>query len=177
MKPPQLRWTSNARVLRTGPMSTTGSHEYETTIHPTPSVQHDKAPPFAAFTGDEVTIHWEDWLPTLERAATWNNWSDQEKLILLPGHLHGKAQREWDLMAENFKASFGAAVKALRARLDLSSQAVAAQDFRYLSEQTTESVANFTCRLEKTFRQANGHEQMSVLVVLILQVKEGSVSL
>ena len=90
-----------------------------------------------------------------------NNWSEQEKLIQLAGHLRGKAQREWDLMAENSKASFGAAVKALRARLDSGSRAVAAQDFRHLSQKMTESVADFICRLEKTFRRAYGHEQMS----------------
>ena len=70
-------------------------------------------------------------------------------------------QREWNLMAENSKVSFSAAVKALRARLDSGSRAVAAQDFRYLSQQTTGSVADFICRLEKTFHQAYGHKQMS----------------
>ena len=156
------RSTSNARTLETSPTrSATIGHECETTIHPTPSVRRGKAPPVKAFTGDEATVHWDDWLPTLERAATWNNWSEQEKLIQLAGHLRGKAQREWDLMAENSKASFGAAVKALRARLDSGSRAVAAQDFRHLSQQTTESAADFICRLEKTFRRAYGHEQMS----------------
>lgn len=80
------------------------------------------------------------------------NWNGQEKLIHLAGHLHGKAQREWDLMAERSKVSFGVAVKALRARLDSGSQAVTAQDFRHLSQQTAESVADFICQLEKTSR-------------------------
>ena len=154
--------TGDTRVLGTSPTrSAVGSHERVATIHPTSSVRRGKAPPVEAFTGDEATVHLDDWLPTLERAATWNNWSEQEKLIQLAGHLRGKAQTEWDLMAESSKVSFSAAVKALRARLDSGSRAVAAQDFRHLSQQTVESVADFICRLEKTFRRAYGHEQMS----------------
>ena len=62
------RSTSNARALGTSPTrSTTGGHECEMTIHPTPSVRRGKAPPVEAFTGDEATVHWDDWLPTLER--------------------------------------------------------------------------------------------------------------
>ena len=64
-------------------------------------------------------------------------------------------------MAENPKVSFSVAVNALWARLDSGSCAVAAEDFRHLSQQTTESVADFICRLEKTFHRAYGHEQMS----------------
>ena len=64
-------------------------------------------------------------------------------------------------MVERSKVSFSAAVKALRARLDSGSRAVAVQDFRHLSQQTAESVADFICRPEKTFCQVYGHEQMS----------------
>jgi len=27
------------------------------------------------FTGENSSVHWDDWLPTLEQAATWNNWT------------------------------------------------------------------------------------------------------
>ena len=63
------------------------------TISPPPSIFRGKAPPVEAFTGDNTAVHWDEGLPTLERAATWNNWSEQEKLIQLAGHLRGKAQR------------------------------------------------------------------------------------
>ena len=59
-------------------------------------VQRGKAPPIEPFTGEGSNVHWDDWLPTLEQAAMWNRWDDQEKLIQLAGHLHGKAQREWN---------------------------------------------------------------------------------
>ena len=130
-----------------------------------------------SFTREHAAVHWDEWLPTLERAATWNNWSEQKKLIQLAGHLRGKAQREWDLMAESSKVSFSAAVSTLRARLDSGSRAVAAQDFRHLSQQTAQSVADFICRLEKTFCRAYGHEHMleeTKNTLLYGQLNEGS---
>ena len=75
--------------------------------------------------------------------------------------MRGKAQREWDLMSESSKASFITAVQTLQTRLECGSRAVAAQDFRDLSQRPSEMVSDFICRLEKTFRQAYGNEQMS----------------
>ena len=46
-----------------------------------------KAPPVDAFTGESPDILWEDWIPTLERAAVWNGWSEEEMLFQLAGHL------------------------------------------------------------------------------------------
>ena len=34
-----------------------------------------KAPPIDSFTGENAEICFDDWIPTLERAATWNNWT------------------------------------------------------------------------------------------------------
>ena len=51
------------------------------------------------FTGEDSTIRWEDWLPTLERAATWNGWSDEESLMLLASRLRGQALVEWNLLS------------------------------------------------------------------------------
>ena len=64
-------------------------------------------------------------------------------------------------MAESSKASFSAAVGELQTRLDSGSRVVAAQDFRHLSQRVTEPVSYFIYQLEKTFRRAYGHEQMS----------------
>ena len=38
-----------------------------------------KAPPVDAYTGSDPELRFDDWLPTLERAAKWNDWSDEEK--------------------------------------------------------------------------------------------------
>ena len=59
-----------------------------------------KAPPVDAFTGESPNVLWEDWIPTLERAAIWNGWSEKEELLQLAGHLRGKAQQEWALIPE-----------------------------------------------------------------------------
>ena len=133
---PAANWTRN---------QTNVIDDIDTSILQTLPSRRGKAPPVESFTGEESSVHWDDWLPTLERAATWNNWSEQEKLIKLAGHLRGRAQREWDIMAEGSKTSFSAAVKTLQARLDSGSRVVAAQDFRHLSQQATETVADFIC--------------------------------
>ena len=59
------------------------------------------------------------------------------------------------------KTAFNVASKALRDRLDLEGKAVAAQDFRHMSQGAGKLVADFDSRLEKTFRRAYGHENMS----------------
>ena len=57
------------------------SNDHDTLILQTPFCRCSKAPLIESFTGEELSIHWDNWLPTLERAATWNNWSEPEKLI------------------------------------------------------------------------------------------------
>ena len=42
-----------------------------------------KAPPVDPFRGNDPEIRLDDWLPTLERAAVWNSWSDEDCLIQL----------------------------------------------------------------------------------------------
>ena len=59
-----------------------------------------KAPPVDPFTGDpRGELNFDDWLPTLERAAKWNQWTEEEQLLQLAGHLRGRAFREWNLMS------------------------------------------------------------------------------
>ena len=53
-----------------------------------------KAPPIDTFTGENSDVLWEDWLPTFERAAYWNNWSEDEKLLQLAEYLRKKALQE-----------------------------------------------------------------------------------
>ena len=67
----------------TGEIQTTGSS------HGTKG----KAPPVDSFTGESPDVVWEDWIPTLKRAAIWNGWSDKE-MLQLAGYLRRKAQQK-----------------------------------------------------------------------------------
>ena len=81
-----------------------------------------KAPPIDAFTAQDIGITFDDWLPTLERAATWNEWTPAESLMQLAGHLRGQALQEWKLLLPEDKVTYQAAVKALKERLDPGNQ-------------------------------------------------------
>ena len=85
-------------------------------------------------------MRFEDWLPTLERAAKWYSWSDEEKVMQLAGHLRGKAAREYDILSNEEKLSFSTAVQALQSCLDPGSCALAAQEFRSAVQWDKESV-------------------------------------
>ena len=50
-----------------------------------------KAPPVDPFTGENPEIWFEDWLPSLNQASTWNEWMDEELLLQLAGLLRGCA--------------------------------------------------------------------------------------
>ena len=97
----------------------------------------------------------------MERAATWNGWSDDEKLIQLAGYLHGKAAREYALLSSTEKQSFALAVEALRARLESGHCALAAQEFRNAIQREKEGVSDYISRLERTFQVAYGHENLT----------------
>ena len=120
-----------------------------------------KAPPVSEFTGENPDCTLDDWLPSLERASTWNSWSDEEKLMQLAGHLRARALQEWNLLLPADRASYTRATEALRSRLDFGSKTVAAQDFRHATQHDGESVAEFIRRLERIFRVAYGRDHMS----------------
>ena len=50
-----------------------------------------KAPPIDEFTREDSRVTFDDWLPTLERAATWIGWTQEERLMQLAGHLRARA--------------------------------------------------------------------------------------
>ena len=127
----------------------------------TQSARVGKAPPIDTFTGENPDTLWEDWLPTFERAAHWNHWTEEEKLLQLAGYLRKKALQEWNLMSETQKHSFKIATKEMQNRLDPGSKALAAQDFRHTVQGPKESVSDFIRRLEQVFRRAYGKEQIS----------------
>ena len=94
--------------------------------------RHGKALPVEPFTGEKPDVLWEDWIPTFERAAVWNGWKEQDKLLQLAGHMRGTAQCEYDMLEPASKVTFKVTTKALHDRLDLDGKAVAAQDFRHV---------------------------------------------
>ena len=65
------------------------------------------------------------------------------------------------LLSEEERATFDAAVQALRERLYPGGKVMAAQDFRHCSQSEDEPVSDFIRRLERTFRLAYGHDKMS----------------
>ena len=121
-----------------------------------------RAPPVDPFTGEDPEVRLEDWIPSLRRVADWNEWTEEELLLQLAGHLRGRALQEWNLLEEHDKARLEDVVQALSSRLDPGSRVLAAQDFRHMSQGTTESVSDFVRRLERTFHVAYGKDHMSL---------------
>ena len=119
-----------------------------------------KASPVDSFSGEDEAVRLDDWMPTLKRAATWNDWSEGDLLLQLAGHLRGRALQEWDLIPEDIKSTFRTAVDALRDRLDPGGRMLAVQDFRHAAQKSEESVADFIRCLERCFRVAYGRDNL-----------------
>ena len=66
---------------------------------PSSSRKQGKAPPVEPFNGEREAMRLEDWLPALEGAATWNDQTEEDKLLQLAGHLRGWALQEWELIS------------------------------------------------------------------------------
>ena len=135
-----------------------------------------KAPPVDSFNGEQPEVRFEDWLPTLERAAAWNGWSNEELLLQLAGHLRGKALQEWSLMGQAEKARYKDATVELTRRLDPGSRIMAVQDFRHAVQRETESVADYLRRLERHFQLAYGKDDLrseTKETMLYSQLQEG----
>ena len=135
-----------------------------------------KAPPVDSFTGEDMEIQLDDWIPALKRASVWNGWSDEELLLQLMGHLRGRALQEWNLLDDTSKTTYSGAIEALRTRLDPGNRAFATQDFRHTVQGNEERVADFIRRLERTFRVAYGRNTMSAEtrdMLLHSQLQEG----
>lgn len=138
------------------------THDPPPTCDPLPTAKRrGKAPPVDIFTGEDPELRFEDWLPSLQRAARWNDWGPEEQLILLAGHLCGRAWQEWNLLDEEEKVTFDNAVKAMKEVLGPGSKILAAQDFRHTTQDENESVPAFIRRLERTFRIAYGSDKLS----------------
>ena len=169
--------------LRLAGQVTEGGHS------PTPSIdgstelpiasqqsRRGKAPPVEMFSGENTGIRLDDWLPSLRRAANWNNWTEEEQLLQFAGHLKGRALVEWNLLTAEEICTVERAAKSMRDRLDPCSKVMAGQDFRRTMQRDGESVSDFICRLEKAYSIAYGTEKMSKEtkdVMLYGQLQEG----
>ena len=120
-----------------------------------------KAPPMDSFAGESLEVRFDDWLPMLQRAATWNRWSEEETLLQLAGHLRKRALLEWNLLEDRERKTLSSAVEAMCERLDPGSRSTAVQDFRYARQKETEPVRDFILRLERIFLSAYGRDQLS----------------
>ena len=121
-----------------------------------------KAPPMEFFSGENLSVLLEDWLPSLERAAEWNGWSVHDKLLQLPGYLKGRALQECHLLTRIEQQSYPAAIAALQSRLDPRNITVAAQEFRHSIQRQGESVAEFIRQIEKAYRVAYGKDALNL---------------
>ena len=134
-----------------------------------------KAPPIDEFTGEDRRITFDDWLPILERAATWNRWTQDELLMQMTGYLRGRALQEWKLLDFKDKTTYHSTV-ALREQLDPGNQSLAALDFRHASQRPSETVSDFLRRLEHNYQIAFGRENLSAEtrdMLLYGQLQEG----
>ena len=120
-----------------------------------------RAPPIDIFTGEDPSVRLDDWLPGLNLASRWNDWTPEERLIQLAGHLRGCAEAEWNLLSTDETRNFERANHNLRERLDPCSKVLAGQDFRRTVQTDNETVADYACRLEKAFRIAFGNDKLS----------------
>ena len=124
-------------------------------------VRKGKAPPIDSYTGESSDVLWEDWLPTFEIAANWNEWTEDEKVIQLAGHLQKKALQEWNLLDQEDRSNYSRACQLMQAKMDPDNKAIAAQDFRHTVQEENELVIDFIRCLERTFRRTYGGDILS----------------
>ena len=139
----------------------------ETDIHPDTQEgitrrRRGRAPPIDPFTGEDLEIRFDDWLPSLQRASQWNQWTEGEQLMQLAGHLRGRARQEWNLITRDQQLTLSEVTQALRSRLEPPARALAAQEFRHTYQRDSESVSDVIRRLERTFMLAYGQDAMSL---------------
>ena len=134
-----------------------------------------KAPPIEYFSAENPEILLDDWLPTVERAAKWNGWNEEEHLMQLEGHLKGKALQEWTLMSREERSDIGVGTAKLRERIDPVNPFVAVQEFRHLMQAKTETVSDYIRHVERAYRIAHRKEVQPETreALLFMQMREG----
>ena len=146
--------------------STSQPSERGSTVSSTDSTDNrkrqGKAPPIEFFSGEDPAILFDDWLPSLKRAASWNGWTPDDKLMQLPGYLQGRALQQWRLLPKTEQHSYSTAIDALGTRLDPGSKITAAQEFRHSLQRSSETVSDFIRRIQKTYQVAYGRDNLNV---------------
>ena len=176
---PAPRTSTSTKSRESSPSSTISSASDRSSAEvsgKSPLKRMGKAPPVDQFHGEGRSLKLDEWLPTFERAATWNAWTEDDKLLQLAGHLRGRALQEWSLLQETEKQTVASAVEALRNRLDPGSKILGALEFKHMQQQPKEGVCEFITRLEKAFREAYGREPMSSetrSALLFAQLQDG----
>ncbi len=74
-----------------------GDQVYDPECAVQPRRRRGKAPPVEPFSGENPEVRLDDWLPALQRAAEWNQWTEEELLLQLAGHLRGTGTAGVDL--------------------------------------------------------------------------------
>ena len=152
---------TNPILMRTAPLVSLA----EPPVAPLPTLLTEqcrgKAPPIDSFNGEDSEIWFDDWIPTLERASSWNGWTEDERLVQSAGHLRGKALQKWNLIPPAECQTYQSSTAALRMCLDHGNKTLADLDFRHITQKETESVSDFIRRLECTFQIAFGRDPMS----------------
>jgi len=121
-----------------------------------PVVRKGKAPPVDSFASEGTDLLFEEWLPAFEHMATWNKWTDSEKLIQLTGYLRGKALQEWSLLGGTDKLIY------LRATATPAEKSLKPRIFAIWNE----TVLDFILQLEQTFWWAYGLDEETCYTLL-----------
>ena len=95
-----------------------------------------RAPPVDTFSGEDEAVRLDDWLPALQRAATWNGCCEADLVLRFAGHLRGCVLQEWELLSEDQKSTFCTAVDTLRERLETGGWMLAVQDFQHAAQKS-----------------------------------------
>ena len=100
-------------ILLQAQVSHTQPHQLQEPSHCFQATKSNDMEKLPLWTHIQAQTHFEDWLPTLTRAATWNLWSDEECMMQLANHLRGRALVEWNLLSSEEKLTFTLATEAL----------------------------------------------------------------
>ncbi len=93
---PTLRETApefmHGTITDVNDVTTGGIAPVERTVS---GARRGRAPPVDPYSGEDECVRLDDWLPALTQASTWNQWTEEDQLIQLAGHLRGRALQEW----------------------------------------------------------------------------------
>ena len=98
----------------------------------------------------------------LKWAADWNEWTDDDLLLKLAGHLKERALQEGNLLPDSDREPYESAVTALRGRLDPGSPIMATHDFRHAPQEESEKRSDFITCIGHLFKFTYGRDPLSV---------------